>query len=283
MSRNWFNASKSFLDLPLVRWTFGGIFLLGVILVTIIATNTAIKWDLSASGFNYALEVFKFPLGILALLIPLMAIFAAAHRSEQLKKQIEVTADQNRFANYYKHKEEFVKFIKTLNSQLTNKDIYRMHKAYFGGIEKFTTHVDQAIYLDIKNIYDDLEAYFEALSKVQSTRGALELLTKYESKVKDFSARVVVPASSYTVEMEGSKMRLFEHSFISPLERLYFILNKLNNFLFFDDKFVGLYELKPLYKAQQEFKGRGGLKSKMPIKNVDLRSIRQAYEKAEKF
>lgn len=283
MSRDWFDASKSFLELPLVRFTFGGTFLLAVILVTIIATNTAIKWDLSANGFNYALEVFKFPLGVLALLIPLMAIFAAAHRSEQIKKQIEVTADQNRFANYYKHKEEFVKFINNLDSQLTNKDIYRMHKAYFDGIEKFTTHVDQVIYEDIKNIYDDLEAYFEALTKVQSTRGALQLLSEYESKVKDFGARVVVPSNSYTVEMEGSEMMLFEHSFLSPLERLYFILNKLNNFLFFDDKFWGLYELKPLYKAQQEFKGRGELKSKMPIKNVDLRSIRKAYEKVEKF
>lgn len=77
----------------------------------IIIANTPLAWDLSSNGFNDFISIFRFPLGILTLIIPIVALLAANHRSEQTKEQIRVTADQNNFANYYKHLEEFVKYV----------------------------------------------------------------------------------------------------------------------------------------------------------------------------
>lgn len=62
-------------------------------------------------GLNSALDIFKVPLGILALVFPLVALAASSHRSEQSKKQIIISESQNSFANYYKHLEEFDKIV----------------------------------------------------------------------------------------------------------------------------------------------------------------------------
>ena len=52
---------------------------------------------------------FKIPFWVLALLIPIIGLFNANHKSEQAKAAMELTKSQNNFANYYKHAEEFVK------------------------------------------------------------------------------------------------------------------------------------------------------------------------------
>lgn len=69
-----------------------------------------LKFDGSYRGFNQFIEYFRFPIAVLATSIPLGAIYATNHRSEQTKKQIVTTNVQNNFINYYKHIEEFEKY-----------------------------------------------------------------------------------------------------------------------------------------------------------------------------
>ncbi|MBV7433913.1 hypothetical protein KRX19_02645 [Cardiobacteriaceae bacterium TAE3-ERU3] len=108
----FFNPEKSFFELPIVINTGLTIILISLISSFIITINSKkIYIDFSYNGFNSFIEIYRFSLGILALLIPLVALLAANHRSEQTKKQIEVANSQNNFTNYFKHLEEFEKYI----------------------------------------------------------------------------------------------------------------------------------------------------------------------------
>ena len=51
-----------------------------------------------------------------------MALLAANHRSEQTKAQISSNAQQNLFANFYKHIEEFEKYIDTNTDKEKEKE-----------------------------------------------------------------------------------------------------------------------------------------------------------------
>lgn len=64
----------------------------------------------SHEGINELVSIFQIPLGIVALLIPVLAVYAANHRSEQSREIIRLTQIQNFFTNYYKHLEEFCNY-----------------------------------------------------------------------------------------------------------------------------------------------------------------------------
>jgi len=102
-SRNFFDPSKSLFELKVFWFTVIFIIILALFPTFTIMLNNSLVCDLSADGWNYFVSAFKVPLGILALLIPVGALLAANHRSEQTKKQIEEANAQNIFANHYKH------------------------------------------------------------------------------------------------------------------------------------------------------------------------------------
>ena len=110
MSR-WFDPNKSFFELLIVRITFYFIISLSVVFFILITYNSDLSCDLTYNGFNYFIVVYKVPLGTLAILIPAIAVLATNHKSEQTKAQLKVATEQNNFVNYYKHLEEFEKYL----------------------------------------------------------------------------------------------------------------------------------------------------------------------------
>jgi hypothetical protein len=112
--KDLFDADTSFFDLPIVWRTVGAFIGLFVAITCIILWNGSYTFEGSGSGFNFFVKEFGFPLGVLSLLIPIIAVYAAQHRSvltikqiQTSKLQIKETQVQNTFANYFKHKEEF--------------------------------------------------------------------------------------------------------------------------------------------------------------------------------
>ena len=81
--------------------------ILAAIFASIIAANSELTLDLSYNGFNKFIDIFKFPMGVLALIFPLVALVATNHRSRQSATQIKQGREQNTFSNFYKHKESF--------------------------------------------------------------------------------------------------------------------------------------------------------------------------------
>lgn len=117
MTKKLFDPEKSFFQLPIVWGTVFLFVIVATILTAIILTNSNLQIDLSYTGFNLWITIHKLPLAILALLIPVIAVLAANHRSEQTKESISLTKSQNRFSNYYKHLEEFIKYTTKLEEK----------------------------------------------------------------------------------------------------------------------------------------------------------------------
>ncbi|MGC9401350.1 hypothetical protein ACP43V_02790 [Vibrio genomosp. F10 str. 9ZC157] len=129
MKAEWFDPHKSFLSLKIV-WVMVSILLaMSISSASVILVHSDLESDFSYSGFNYFISVFKFPLAIAALIIPIVALLAANHRSEQTKEQIRVTNSQNVFSNYYKHIEEFTKYLevrveKSVDLRFAHNNLY---------------------------------------------------------------------------------------------------------------------------------------------------------------
>jgi hypothetical protein len=114
MKYKWyqFDPMKSFLSLPILWVVVITFFSLATVAAGTIALNSNLELSFSYKGFNQFVTIFKVPLGILALVIPVVALLAANHRSEQTKAQIASNSEQNKFSNYFKHVEEFDKYVK---------------------------------------------------------------------------------------------------------------------------------------------------------------------------
>jgi hypothetical protein len=75
----------------------------------------------SSDCINNFFTLYKFPLSIMGIGVPLSAIAAAIHRSEETSLQIRTsqhqldeTLKQNKFNNYIKHKEEFLELLEKI-------------------------------------------------------------------------------------------------------------------------------------------------------------------------
>lgn len=132
MLKKSFNPHQSFLSLSIVWYITLTLIAISLVIAICIIANTDIHIDLSANGFNECLSIFKFPLGVLAIIIPIIALLAANHRSEQTKEQIRLSNEQNQFSNYYKHIEEFEKYLqKHFNNTTHFESPRRLHKLLF--------------------------------------------------------------------------------------------------------------------------------------------------------
>lgn len=108
--RLMFDPEKSFFSLPIVWFTVGITVLFSGLVCFLIVLNDNLAFDLTSKGFNYAIVIFKVPLGILALLIPIVALLAGNHRSEQTAHHMSVLRSQNNFQNYRQHRDDFKQY-----------------------------------------------------------------------------------------------------------------------------------------------------------------------------
>ncbi|MEZ9898219.1 hypothetical protein AB4379_12245 [Vibrio breoganii] len=102
---------KTLTELTEFRWAFGGLLLLSAVLFAVIAYNSDLKWSFDYEGFNFFVKAFSVPIAVLTSIIPIVGFIALNHRSVQTKEQIELARTQNMFTNYYKHIEEFEKYL----------------------------------------------------------------------------------------------------------------------------------------------------------------------------
>jgi hypothetical protein len=138
-SGDQFPPDVSLLKLPIVQTTFKLLVLVALFMViTVIWTSWPMYMDLSSNGYEETATLFKAPIAIILLLIPVLALIASNHRSVQTvhqisltTKQIELANGQNVFANYYKHVEEFSKWCDHIKGIGEVKSKRKLHKAMF--------------------------------------------------------------------------------------------------------------------------------------------------------
>lgn len=103
---------------------FYGPILLGLVLLLFtVYYNAEHSLCLSSECFNNFFTLYKLPISVMGLSIPLSAIAAAIHRSEETSRQILLTQSQfnetlaqNKFSNYIKHKEDFFDLIENMEN-----------------------------------------------------------------------------------------------------------------------------------------------------------------------
>jgi len=135
------------------------------------------KFSLGGYVFNYAFEIFKVPLAILALIFPAVALVASQHRSVQTaaqiaksEKQISLTESKNNFENYIKHKEifksAFEEYLENKNYKVKNYNVFYKNIFPENGSKLFDQYVDFGSNC-IKNLYLKLSSIeqFEATEK----------------------------------------------------------------------------------------------------------------------
>jgi len=170
MDYKWyqFDPKKDFFNLKIVQVCSFGLVISSVLVCGTILYQENLSWDFSSEGFNNILSIFKVPLGILALSIPIIALLATNHRSVQSVEQIKVAEAQNNFSNSFKHLEEFNKYMEDVikcNWLTTVKDNFAIHRKLFPNVRNGDYRIDDDIKNKLINIYDDLVEIFESPEK----------------------------------------------------------------------------------------------------------------------
>ncbi|MGP2696514.1 hypothetical protein [Serratia nevei] len=140
------------------------------------------KINLSADGYDNFLRVFKLPIGVLSLSIPLVAIVAHIHRTIQTAKQIELTNQKNitdRFFAHHKYIVDSLSSIKGHELKINQATItptvshpYALYRFIFP-TSSYTSGIDistQNVYIDsiIKQLAE-IEELLEEATTITST------------------------------------------------------------------------------------------------------------------
>jgi hypothetical protein len=112
-ARSTFDPNVGLLGLPVVRRTMIFVFLAAAVISLVITLQSwnNLVFDPSYAGFNNLLVVYRVPLGLLALLVPLIAMYGANHRSEQTKAQINAVVESQLITARDNHRERFTRDI----------------------------------------------------------------------------------------------------------------------------------------------------------------------------
>jgi len=156
---------KSFIELPILWIVVCILFIAALLISIIIIYNSNLFLSLDYTGFNSFVEIFKVPLGILAIIITYSAFLATIHRSVQTREQLIITNRQNIFSNYFKHIEEFEKYVNTIFPK-DNVNIVNVRTSYkylfpksFDGDYSINKSLLNAIEVEFMNIKKQLELF----------------------------------------------------------------------------------------------------------------------------
>lgn len=240
-----FSPDKSFLSLWQVWITIIAILLVAGYLSYEIYSSDSYTSCHTANCYNSFLNDFKFPLGIVTLLIPLLAIYAAQHRSEISIAQIEATESQNRFTNYYKHLEEFQRLME--KSEIS--DIRELHKTLFPNAKDGSYSIDEKL---IANLIVALQKIHQTLKELERFVGSLKHGELSESENTEKSVNLLLVAYEPLLNIRSSfkfndtkyplgslkqSLKKNEVKFLEVLYEIKITSNYLKKLLSFDEKF----------------------------------------------
>ncbi|WP_425054224.1 hypothetical protein [Pseudomonas abyssi] len=159
-----FDPHKSYLELKSVRVCGALLTITSFSLACVIAwSSQPLNVDTSFNGFNNALNIFKLPLGVIALIIPIFALLAANHRSEQSKEQMRIAQEQNNFSNHYKHVEEFEKYCSNMDKteSIISGNIRRLHLATFPKSRSGSYELSEELFRAASKISNAILAFYQ--------------------------------------------------------------------------------------------------------------------------
>ncbi len=194
-----FDPQKNLVDLRIVRWTTSGIVLAALGVGLIIFNYSNLNGDPTYDGFNNFLLVFRVPLSILALIIPIVALFAASHRSEQTKAQIKLANDQNNFSNYYKHLEEFEKYCSESQCKTKGRAKISSLRSFHAIAFPYARNGDHTVSNQYIDFLEDTISNFFKLAKGIGKLDTDFLTIPMDMLIQDFCSKSNIVEYSHTV------------------------------------------------------------------------------------
>ncbi|MGI2106774.1 hypothetical protein ACRN9A_16670 [Shewanella frigidimarina] len=194
------DADKDLSDLAWFKLIVGVGITSIVLSIGLIFLNNSISYGMTYEHFNGVFEVFKFPLQMLIGMTASIALLAALHKSEQTRKQIYLANVQNNFVNYYKHLEEFKKYVDHLDQkQITSgnsldnyKNSYRqLHSLFYknsadGDYNCCVTLMDDRILVTLSEISEILISITHSGVKPNDNVGVLNLRRQVQTILINF-------------------------------------------------------------------------------------------------
>lgn len=210
--------------LPIFRVVGCGTPTLSMLMAVVIGLNSNLEPDLSYTGFNFALfEVFKVPFAILAAGLTILGFIAAMHRSAQTALQIEKASEQNTFANFYKHRQEYVdhlnEFRSGLPSIISEKITPFVIRSFY--LKTFPINTPRNLVLEpttdwvnthVKYLYEML-FYLDKLSRNQSFAQSLIILSCFSALESELRKQLFVIGEKGETKVIDSDSELVEISY----------------------------------------------------------------------
>lgn len=96
-------------------WIAGIVISFLIFLYLLFFQTSEYSFNISVEGFSGFLTIFEFPIKLLTASVVLFGLWLTIKRMEQTDKQIESISSNNRFNNFYKHREDFLKRFENFN------------------------------------------------------------------------------------------------------------------------------------------------------------------------
>ncbi|WP_289030130.1 hypothetical protein [uncultured Paraglaciecola sp.] len=228
-----FEPEKSFFQLRIVINTIKIVLGFALISIILIVCNTNLSITFHYEGFNNLFQIFKFPISVIALLIPLLAVYAANHRSEQTKHNLLLLAQQNNFNNYYKHIEVFKQHVTESNNHyVSNRSYRKLHSLIFPKTSEgmptyspslnFLNEIDRRLIVIIKHLdkLNDASSFERARNFVDVSESIKQLRSYLTITMKN--------ADICKVHFEGHNYELIAGG---DLKEILFYFNRLVKYL----------------------------------------------------
>ncbi|MCF8240760.1 MAG: hypothetical protein K9J16_05185 [Melioribacteraceae bacterium] len=109
-------------------WIVGLVSSMLIFLYILFFQSTTYKFNTTIEGFSGFLTVFDFPIKLLTASVVLFGLWLTIERMKQTDKQIDSIVSNNRFNNFYKHREEFLKSFEKFKFLKKIKEFQEHHR-----------------------------------------------------------------------------------------------------------------------------------------------------------
>ncbi len=241
-----------FFGLRLVKFVsaiFGSVFFF-TLAVTLLDTS-ALDWKLNVEGLKFFfLDAMKVPGSILAFYLAVLGLIGANHRSEQTKKQISATGEQNRFSNYFKHLEEFKKHVDGLEhrDQIDMTKIRLLHDNVFPRAYDFGEYsIDRGQLDHIVGLLQAIKMFLYQVKTVGDLNSLPEDFVNLRRLQSEFGMKSVIQLKGIVSHDESvnNRVELF-NEVLFDINRFSYLIRDLAAF-----SYDQVWDLKLSYYAEQ--------------------------------
>lgn len=271
-----FDPDKGFLELPIVRWALTALSGLCLALIALIVLTEHRSFQLDAQGLSNFASLFRIPIGAFTLSLPVFALLATNHRSEQTKqqmaltrnqiertdRQIQIAGDQSKFTNYYKHLEEFAKYCEAhfKGKGFVVKLPRKLHFAMYPAARQGDLSISQNFLQTFDNDVSDLHSLLRLLATpekrdhvlARTARDGEELISKYFLERGIPTGGSNLSFNGATIFIPGSKLS----SFISYQLQ---IIQTVDEVLAFDTAYVASPSVRRMLEFSKLFGRKGDI------------------------